>query len=76
MEIGGYNDLPAWPKMGPSLLIATCLIVAIWTARRSGSPTIKVPFRHTQSCRNPSFPEPASALPVGANRSSLPSDGV
>ena len=33
MEIGGYNDVPGWPKMGPSLLIATCLIVAIRTAR-------------------------------------------
>jgi len=31
MEIGGYNDVPDWPKMGPSLLIATCLIVAIRT---------------------------------------------
>jgi len=25
MEIGGYENTPAWPKMGPSLLIATCL---------------------------------------------------
>jgi hypothetical protein len=33
MEIGGYNDVPDWPKMGPSQLIATCLIVAIHTAR-------------------------------------------
>jgi hypothetical protein len=33
MEIGGYNDVPDWPKMGPSLLIATCLIVAIRTAK-------------------------------------------
>ena len=31
MEIGGYNDVPDWPKMGPSLLIATALIVAIRT---------------------------------------------
>ena len=37
MEIGGYNDVPDWPKMGPSLLIATCLIVAIRTARWSAS---------------------------------------
>ena len=35
MEIGGYENTPAWPKMGPSLLIATCLIVAIRTARWS-----------------------------------------
>ena len=37
MEIGGYNDVPDWPKMGPSLLIATCLIVAIRTAKWSAS---------------------------------------
>ena len=35
MEVGGYNNVPDWPKMGPSLLIATCLIVAIRTARWS-----------------------------------------
>lgn len=35
MEVGGYNDVPDWPKMGPSLLIATCLIVAIRTAKWS-----------------------------------------
>ena len=35
MEIGGYNDVPDWPKMGSSLLIATCLIVAIRTAKWS-----------------------------------------
>jgi len=33
MEVGGYNDVPDWPKMGPSLLIATCLIVAVRTAK-------------------------------------------
>ena len=37
MEIGGYNDVPDWPKMGPSLLVATCLIVAIRTARWSAT---------------------------------------
>ena len=41
LNIGGYNDEPNWPKMGPSLLIATCLIVAIrtakWTLRSEGS---------------------------------------
>jgi len=35
LEVGGYNEQPDWPKMGPSLLIATCLIVAIRTAKRS-----------------------------------------
>lgn len=33
MEIGGYHERTDWPKMGPSLLIATCLIVAIRTAK-------------------------------------------
>jgi len=33
LEIGGTTDRPDWPKLGPSLLIATCLIVAIRTAR-------------------------------------------
>lgn len=35
IEIGGYENAPDWPKMGPSLLVATCLIVAIRTARWS-----------------------------------------
>lgn len=33
MEIGGYEERHDWPKLGPSLLIATCLLVAIRTAR-------------------------------------------
>jgi hypothetical protein len=33
LEVGGYNDAPDWPKMGPSLLIATCLILAVRTAK-------------------------------------------
>lgn len=33
MEIGGYNEQVDWPKLGPSLLIATCLVVAIRTAK-------------------------------------------
>jgi hypothetical protein len=33
MEIGGYNKEPDWVKMGPSLLIASCLILAIRTAK-------------------------------------------
>ena len=37
MEIGGYKDVPDWPKMGPSLLIATVLIVAIRTAKWSAT---------------------------------------
>jgi Tn3 transposase DDE domain len=32
LEVGGYDDVQDWPKMGPSLLIATCLILAIRTA--------------------------------------------
>lgn len=38
LNIGGYNDEPNWPKMGPSLLIATALILAIRTARWIVSP--------------------------------------
>lgn len=37
MEIGGYDDVPDWPKIGPSLLIATALIVAIRTAKWSAT---------------------------------------
>jgi hypothetical protein len=33
LNVGGYEDRPDWPKMGPSLLIATCLILAIRTAK-------------------------------------------
>lgn len=33
LDIGGFEDQPNWPKMGPSLLIATCLILAIRTAK-------------------------------------------
>ncbi|HEY2471059.1 MAG TPA: hypothetical protein VGI45_24905 [Terracidiphilus sp.] len=33
LEVGGYHDRPDWPKMGPSMLIATSLIVAIRTAK-------------------------------------------
>ena len=35
LDIGGYEQRPEWPKMGPSLLIASCLILAIRTAKRS-----------------------------------------
>lgn len=33
LHVGGLNERPDWPKMGPSLLIASCLIVAIRTAK-------------------------------------------
>ena len=40
-EIGGYNKSPDWVKLGPSLLIASCVILAIrtakWAARTSGT---------------------------------------
>ena len=40
LDIGGYDQKPDWPKMGPSLLIASCLILAIrtakWSPRASG----------------------------------------
>ncbi|HEY3990524.1 MAG TPA: hypothetical protein VGM02_14580 [Acidobacteriaceae bacterium] len=39
-EIGGFVQEPDWPKMGPSLLIASCLILAVrmakWPPRASG----------------------------------------
>jgi hypothetical protein len=34
LEVGGYEERPDWPKMGPSLLIAACLVLAIRTAKR------------------------------------------
>jgi hypothetical protein len=34
IEPGGHTEQPDWPRLGPSLVIATCLIVAIRTARR------------------------------------------
>lgn len=33
LNIGGYEERPDWPKMGPSLLIGTCMILAIRTAK-------------------------------------------
>ena len=40
LDIGGYDQKPDWPKMGPSLLIAACVVLAIrtarWPARASG----------------------------------------
>jgi len=37
LEVGGYHDRPDWPKLGPSLLIASCLILAIRTAKWAAS---------------------------------------
>ena len=43
LDIGGYEQRPDWPKMGPSLLIAACLVLAIrtakWPPRSSGGTT-------------------------------------
>ena len=33
LHVGGHQERPDWPEMGPSLLIATCMIVAIRTAK-------------------------------------------
>lgn len=33
MKVAGNNRVTDWPKLGPSLLIATALVVAIRTAR-------------------------------------------
>jgi hypothetical protein len=42
-EIGGFIQSPDWPKMGPSMLIASCLILAVrtakWAPRESGDTT-------------------------------------
>jgi hypothetical protein len=37
LDVGGFTDRPDWPKLGPSLLIAKCLIVAIRTAKWSAN---------------------------------------
>ena len=43
LDIGGFEQRPDWPKMGPSLLIGTCLILAIRTAKwRSLQKTDKI----------------------------------
>jgi hypothetical protein len=43
LDIGGYEERPNWPKMGPSLLIAVSLILAVrtakWPARSGGGTT-------------------------------------
>ncbi len=33
LKVGGYNEGTDWPKLGPSLLIASALILAIRTAK-------------------------------------------
>ena len=33
LEVGGYQDRPDWPRLGPTLVIATCVILAIRTAK-------------------------------------------
>jgi hypothetical protein len=33
LDIGGYDQKRDWPKLGPSLLIASCLILAVTTAK-------------------------------------------
>ncbi len=44
LEVGGYNERPDWPKLGPSMLIATALVLAIRTA--------KGPARHNEKLSN------------------------
>jgi hypothetical protein len=38
LDVGGFQQHPDWPKMGPSLLIASCLILALRTARWPARP--------------------------------------
>jgi len=45
LEVGGYHDRPDWPKLGPSLLIASCLILAIRTAKWAASHNEKLSNR-------------------------------
>ena len=44
MRVSGHQQRPDWPKLGPSIVIATALIVAIrtakWTARPNGDPRV------------------------------------
>ena len=37
MQVGGYTKTPDWVKLGPSLLIASCVILAIRTAKWAAS---------------------------------------
>src|ERR1700753_4072811 len=38
LKVAGFSEQPDWPKMGPSLLIAPCLILAIRTAEQTEQP--------------------------------------
>lgn len=38
MKVSGYQSKTDWPKLGPSILIATALIVAIRTAKWATKP--------------------------------------
>jgi hypothetical protein len=44
MRVAGHQRKPDWPRLGPSILIATALIVAIrtakWAAKAAGDPLI------------------------------------
>lgn len=44
MRVSGQERRPDWPKLGPSILIATALIVAIrtakWAAKSDGDPLL------------------------------------
>jgi hypothetical protein len=42
LDVGGHTDKPDWPKLGPSLLIATALIVAIRTAKWTANADSKI----------------------------------
>lgn len=70
MEIGGY-DVPDWPKMGPSLLIATALIVAIRTAKWSA--TIDARNSNTELDKEITFAASVAQRVLSALVSSQPS---
>ena len=50
-EVGGYHDRTDWPKLGPSLLISTCLILAIRTAKWSARYDAKIEQRGARERR-------------------------
>jgi len=44
VRITGYERVPDWPNLGPSVLIATALIVAVRTAKWPAKPEVDPKF--------------------------------
>ncbi len=47
LDVGGFTQKPDWPKLGPTLVIASSLILAIRTA--------KCPARASESTSSPEW---------------------